>query len=509
MAEMVSPGEALPKPVKLRPPSAPLTARMAVAGFSVSTTPALQPAFDPSVTDYVSRCEPGAGVVVAVTNTDGTSVSVDGRQALTTSYTVKVPLASGQRFTIRTGTAAHVTTYSIRCLPPDFPRFSAESFPLSGKPQAAYYLMTPGLSLGPAPQAPYVTLFNDQGVPVWWYRQPTGTPIDANLLANGSLSWDVEYQQPSAYGLPNGVAFEQHTLSGQLTSTFGTFLWPTDFHESMQLPSGNFLITSYVLNPFTNLSSIGVPEWWRVSVLNAGFQEITPQGQPVGGWDSNGFVQPAESLRWWNQFSNYPWPFGPVWDMDHINSIAPDGNDFLVSFRHTDAVYLINGTNGRIMWKLGGTPTPQSLTILGDPDGATDFGGQHDARVLSNGEISLFDDGTNRDRPPRVLVFRVNPEARTATLVESFTDPTGTVTTAPCCGSARRLPGGDWVVGWGGNSVVDELAPTGPSTAAVVLRITFASPYFTYRAVPVLPGELTDASLEMAMDQQFPRAAGG
>src|SRR5205085_1925089 len=98
--------------------------------------------------------------------------------------------------------------------------------------------------------------------------------------------------------------------------------------------------------------------------------------------------------------------------------------------------------------KLGGTTTPESLTIVGDDDHAPNhLGGQHDARILPDGTLSLHENGTGLGRPPRAVRFRIDPIARTATLVETVVDPT--IPTSLCCGSATRMPGGDWVMNWG------------------------------------------------------------
>lgn len=468
------------------------TTTSSATSLSVTAEPSLQPAFDPNVHNYVTRCEPSGTVGLSVTAPASEPVSVDGQPTETGSFVTNVGLATGQRFAFQTGTGAGVQSYNVRCLPQDFPQFTAERL---GQPQAAYFLTTPTLSiLGPT--TPYVALFDDNGVPIWWYRSTDGIPLNAQLLNDGDLSWNVETDGEGPFGENWGDHLEEHSFTGALDGTLRTWFTPTDFHESTQLPNGDFLMTSYVPTPDENLTSIGVP--WPTTVMNASFQEITPQGYPVFWWNSQGHMQPAESLDWWDAIFIYPGT-GLVWDWDHINSVAADGNDFLVSFRHTDAIYLIRRSDGSVEWKLGGTPTPQSLKIIGDPDAATDFGGQHDARVLPDGTISVHDNGTGRGRPPRVLRFRIDTQARTATLIQELTDPD--ITSSPCCGSARLLPGGDWVVDWGGTGRVEELT----ATSQPVYRIDFAAPIFSYRAVPILPGRLNESTLIADMDEMYPR----
>ena len=467
------------------------------SSVSVSTSPALQPGFDPVITDYVTTCAAGS-VSVSITDTDGTPVSVAGQAAQTTSFTTPVTLASSQAFTIVIGT----TTYNVRCLPSDFPPYTSTVYPSNGTPQAAYYLITPGNG--------YEAMFNNYGVPVWWYKVAPGAlgsaePIDFNVLADGDLSWATE-QVPAGLGQPGNVTFGTYTLTGTQLLSLHTAVTPTDFHEGLQLPNGNFVMTTYILNQLANLTSVGLTNPYPV--LDAGFQELTPAGKVVFAWDSNGRIQPSESAAWLSQTSAWPGVTGKVWDEFHINSVAQDGSNWLVSMRDTNAVWLINGKTGAIIWKLGGTHTSKSLTIEGDPDAATDFSGQHDARLLPNGDITLYDDATQASRPPRALEFKVYPVLRIAKLVQTISDSTGVVATpSTCCGSARVLPGGDWVVDWGNNSIVDEVRPTSATTSVPVLRIAMTPPYFTYRGLPVNPGVFTDAQLQAAMNTMNPPPA--
>ena len=96
--------------------------------------------------------------------------------------------------------------------------------------------------------------------------------------------------------------------------------------------------------------------------------------------------------------------------------------------------------------------------------------------------------------------YAIDLTAKTATLVEEKDDP-GTVATPLCCGSARRLPGGDWVMSWGSAGLVAELSPSGSR----VFSLTFDDKLFSYRAHPVLLGTLSRAALRGGMDAQYPR----
>ena len=82
------------------------------------------------------------------------------------------------------------------------------------------------------------------------------------------------------------------------------------------------------------------------------------------------------------------------WDYFHMNSIDEnDDGDYIISARHTNTLYKINGQNGQIMWRLGGRLSDFSF------DQGLNFSSQHDARWLTTNEttdiISLFDNASN------------------------------------------------------------------------------------------------------------------
>jgi hypothetical protein len=90
--------------------------------------------------------------------------------------------------------------------------------------------------------------------------------------------------------------------------------------------------------------------------------------------------------------------------------------------------------------------------------------------------------------------YVIDETARTAQVVEAVEDPRATYSV--CCGSARRLPGGNWVVQWGANPYMTELDPSGNP----VLTISYQGTTFSYRAVPILPGVVSADQLRQGMD---------
>ena len=260
-----------------------------------------------------------------------------------------------------------------------------------------------------------------------------------------------------------------------------------DIHEIQLLPNGNYLIGAQVEYQADATAYGGSP---TSTVIGIEIQEVTPDGDLVSSWDSRDHIGLEETGRWWDQsiLDNEPY------DIVHWNSAEAVGkNRLLLSFRHLDAVYMVNRRTGRIIWKLGGTETPESLDVLGDPHGDYPLGGQHDARLLPDGSVSIHDNRTGLGDPPRAVRYRVNTDAGTARLVQSIEDPD--VSASFCCGSARRLDSGDWLIGWGGNVMVGGYDREGNRVFSLKLGAGFS-----YRANPVPDGTVSKRQLRNAMD---------
>ena len=145
--------------------------------------------------------------------------------------------------------------------------------------------------------------------------------------------------------------------------------------------------------------------------------ELNPANQIVWQWDTAQHVNIAvENVNWHDA---YP-------DVIHMNSIEYDGNGGIIfSARYLDAVYRIAMATGDITWKLGGAPTPESLTVIGDQyvdGGGQLFSGQHYARLQPDGSLTVHDNGSRANRPPRALRFAIDTSAGSATEVEQVTD---------------------------------------------------------------------------------------
>jgi hypothetical protein len=290
-------------------------------------------------------------------------------------------------------------------------------------------------------------------------------------------------------------AWEIHRLDGTLVRTLRTVGSPTDHHDMEPLANGNYLLDTYRLRRNVDLEPFGGSG--RGNVVDGEIQELTPAGGVVWSWRSNRHVRPSET--------GWPVPLRTLrdgtraYDVFHLNSVEPDGQGGLViSGRHANAVYRVDMASGDVTWKLGGSHRAESLKVVGDPLKPT-FRWQHDARLLPDGTLTVFDNRTDRGRP-RAVRFRIEVGKHRARWLEQVRDEKADESTAE--GSARKLANGDWVVAWGATKVVSELAASG----RLVWRLKFRDPdVTTYRVEPIPFGRLGASQLRRAMDAMFPR----
>jgi hypothetical protein len=451
---------------------------------TLSTNPPLFPHFSQSVTDYSIRCKKSP-VKLTVTAPSSTKVSVDGQRPRKGTFTTSISIKAGQEVAVVARTSSRTKTWYARCLPSNFPRFRAT---VSGRPQAQYFL-----TVAPAASVHgqgYLAMFDDSGDPIWWkYVGNYHDPSVATVVSHGN----IELAEPPAVGVINLHGRQLNTV----TSPDGNI----GNHDVEMFPNGDFLVIVRRTVCCRNLRSWGKSFPRHAQISDEIIEEITPRGHLVRRWDTLSHINPlVEVAPSWHSWTPLGKP--PVYDVFHANSVSYSHGHVLISYRYLNAVYDVKWSTGAILWKVGGHKDPRSLEVKDDPIFAAGGGfcGQHDARDLGNGTITVYDDATGCHRPPRGVAYSINTKAKSATLTHSITDPMAPE--AGCCGSARLLPGGDWVLNPGANIYFTELTPRGHR---VYLLQWTQSNVWSFRTVPILPGIFTASQLRRAMDFRYPR----
>ncbi|MEZ5062894.1 MAG: arylsulfotransferase family protein [Solirubrobacterales bacterium] len=428
-------------------------------------------AFSWKARDYVDSC-PAGTLRLEVDGGKGWRARVSGRRGVGGDFRTRIRRGAGQGVDLtfrrkRDGMARH---FHVRCLPGDFPGLSFDRRRRGG---AKLFMV----------QLPedYAAIFNRDGVPVWWMQASNG-PGDAKVLPDGTISWDAVEGGATVTG-----AFDIRSLSGRLIRTIGDDD-TTDVHDIQLLPNGNYVIGEQDYRTGVDTTAFGgVPD---AALLVYEIREVTPGGDVVRSWSTAEHIGLGETGRWWPEVAS-----SLIYDTSHWNAVEIDGRYMYLSFRHLDAIYKVDRRTGEIVWKLGGTETPESLEVLNDPH-PHPLGGQHDVRVLPNGTITVHDNRTGlAAEAPRAERYRIDEEAGTAKLVESVGDRG--IDSARCCGSARRLPDRSWLVSWGQNPVVGAYDGDGRP----IYRLSIDGS-FSYRANPVTAVGTRD--LRRGMDRMHP-----
>jgi hypothetical protein len=283
-----------------------------------------------------------------------------------------------------------------------------------------------------------------------WFQQLASPDVAANLrlqryAGRPVLTWWQGGVTPSAFGLGVGVIAD--TSYRTIRTVRAGNGYRMDIHELELAPPADALFTIY--SPIL-VHLAGTPAGTLSPLMDAIVQQVDVRtGLVVWEWHAYGHIPLADSYATPQNSASY--------DAFHINSIQPlAGDRVLISARDTSAIYSIDRPSGRIVWTLGGKA---STFRLGR--GAR-FWFQHDARMLPNGQISMFDDeaGPPKKAPAsRGLVLALDHRRRTARVVREYRRSGNT--SAQSEGSVQTLPGGNVFVGFGSTPFFSEFSPAG------------------------------------------------
>jgi hypothetical protein len=388
------------------------------------------------------------------------------------SFAPAEPFAPGERVTVHASIAGRPATFGFRVDTP----YSTAASPGFPNPQAApadyqsFYtlpgaqppVMTvtvpdrdPGAgdvftTNGPGPGQYGPLIYTAQGRLVWFAHLPAGEVAeDLNVQSYGgqpALTWwhgrvlELGFGQGEDVIMDSGYRTVAHVRGGNGLKA--------DLHDFQLAPGGVAYITAF--NPIRcDLGPIHGPR--DGTIVDTAIEQVDVRtGLVRWEWHSLDHVAAAES--------EVETPKGSTpWDYFHINSIdrQADG-DLLISARSTWAAYELRAGSGKILWRLGGN---RSSFKMGP---GTRTAWQHDARMPSDGVVTLFDDGSNppihsQSRGIRVALDVKTHEARLLASYEHHDPPL----LAASQGNMQTLADGASLIGYGGVPAISEFAAGG------------------------------------------------
>ncbi len=308
---------------------------------------------------------------------------------------------------------------------------------------------------GPGPGQYGPLIYTPQGRLVWFDRLPDGeTAEDLNVQSyEGRRDLTFWHGKVLSLGFGQGedVVLDSHYQT--VAKVPGGNGLQADLHDFQIVPHDISYTTAF--NPVRcDLSSVGGAR--NGVILDTAVQEIDMKtGLVRWEWHSLDHVSASESEV------EAPKTATP-WDWFHINSIDVESGDanqsgnLFISARSTWAGYQLQAGSGNILWRLGGL---KSSFKMGS---GTETAWQHDGRILPDGEVTFFDDGSN---PPihqqsRGLRIALDFKTHEAHLISAYTHPDPPLL-APSQGNMQTLPDGNAVVGYGGVPAISEFGPGG------------------------------------------------
>lgn len=318
---------------------------------------------------------------------------------------------------------------------------------------AGYLFLGPHASGGSQPGA---LLIDEHGEPVWFRPLPPGlwaTNVRVGRYHDQPVLtlWEGRVTS-SGFGQGEGVILDSsYREVARVRAGNGRQM---DLHEFVLTRRGTALFTCYPETVRADLSSVGGPS--DGAALEAIIQEVdVHSGRVLFEWRSLDHIPVTES---------YQSP-GDPYDYLHANSIdvTSDGN-LLISARHTWALYKLDRRTGQVIWRLGGKRSDFQM------GSGSRFAWQHDARAISDGQITVFDDGAGphqTESQSRGIVLEADAAGKTVRLARSYRHPRPLL--AEALGSVQMLPDGRVLVGWGSQPYASEFAADGRLLTDVAL----------------------------------------
>lgn len=296
-------------------------------------------------------------------------------------------------------------------LPSNLPKINIDK---SNDPSNGYLFLCP---------SPYLMIVDNEGTPVF-FRNVGGTVYDFDLQMNGEITYFI--YPVNCYGLDSSL---------NLTNTYATVNgYSPDVHDLRVLPNGYYYIFGK-MQVTVDMSKIVSGGQTNATLIEGALQEFDTSGNLIFQWDA------LQHYKITDVDSNVDLT-QPTIDYSHFNSVEidTDGN-LLISARNLDEITKVDHNTGNIIWRLGGKNN--QFKFINDNIG---FSRQHDVRLFSNGDLSIFDNGVYHTTPVSSAVeYKLDEVNKTATLVRRISLGLYTDTE----GSVEELSNGNRYISWG------------------------------------------------------------
>ena len=431
-----------------------------LSGLEVATTSARQmyPAYDPEILHYAVGCIAADTLSLTLSTTDtDTRLAVNGVQYANQNAVVELTGQDGESdilITLSGGDGAS-TTYTLHCLAESVPTLT-----VTKGDGASESLMTASFEVSNS--VAHLAIIDHNGVPRFRRQQTAARHFRAYPDGGSPYALSVT-RDPASY-----VVYDENldiVQSGIKTVN----LEDTNGHDFFIKSNGDYVLMAYepavrdmrfITERYGLTHGNGDPFGRAEDTEDAIIQVVSPTGQELFLWNSWDHMALGDCTQ--HRFPE---------DYAHINSVQVVDGDIVASFRGCSKVLQIDGTSGEVLWRLGRSNLsteewqsrdigPPPLKIVGDPYG--EFCGQHSARLLDNGHLSLFDNGVACLKDPRtgetervggefsrVVEYAIDLEHGEAIFQRHVFLHGRMDSLSFSMGQADPLPNGNWLITWG------------------------------------------------------------
>jgi outer membrane protein assembly factor BamB len=288
-----------------------------------------------------------------------------------------------------------------------------------------------------------VYLLDMQGHEVHTWKLPFPPGDYGYLLPNGNLFYLGETPEGSegmfaAFSIFMGGALMEVDWHGKI-------VWehhdPAHHHDGRRTDSGGaaYLAISEIPKELAARVKGGLPNSEHEGRMHADrIVEIDRDGNLTWEWNSWEHLDPDVDVI-------TPADLRDEWT--HSNTIVPlPGGDYMISMRNISTVARIDRKTGGFVWKIG----PPLLAQ------------QHDPNFLDNGNVLIFNNGTQRRNVPLIFSNIVEVEPVSGNVVWNYRDPSSMMSFfSSYISGVQRLPNGNTLITEGIPGRMFEVTPEG------------------------------------------------
>ena len=322
-------------------------------------------------------------------------------------------------------------------LPEDFPEFIITQ---NGETAPGYLIGS--VSSTAEGVGSYFMVLENSGKPVFYSK----TQGFGGLVTNGLFASRTEIK-----GMKKKYTWflKDETATFEDTFQMGNG-YLADNHDFQLLPNGHALMLCYDTQ-IIDMSQIVEGGHPNAEVIGSVIQELDVHKNVIFQWRSWDHIPITDSYQKLTK---------KKFDYIHVNSIELDELDgnIILSCRETSEVIKISRVTGEVMWRMGGKHNEFTFINEHEENAPRYFKVQHDARRHPNGNLTIFDNGADKNDKSRQysrgVEYALDEENKTATMVWEFRHDPDIV--AMSGGNVIRLPNGNSIIRWGGAAKLGE-----------------------------------------------------